>query len=449
MGSVRKFLARMYWRVVHATRVRAARRSTRALPARMPSKSQAERGVHRSVVHPAEGLDPSVIPVLFRQAEAGDPRMLVALFDDLRERDGHLGNVASQRALAVAGKPWAIVAGGTRAQDQRAAELLGEALAALPGFSDAVTHWLSSVSYSYAASEIEWGTRRRNARLYVAPMRFHHLHADRFRFARGLTTPEGAQENDLLLVTYESPHGEPLAPGQWMTLTSPGAEPLIRRGLLRPAVWNSAFKLYTTKNWLIYIQRVGIPFALAKLAQYQDEVARAVAEEVGEKLGEDGFAVIPESMDVEWKDGARADAALHATLIHWFDAQNSKLYYGATLANDNGGGSSSYALGGVHAGVRWENIVADAVRLADAFRECVAAPFVAFNGMDAAPPRLVFHVAQDMPPQVLVQVADYARNRLGLSLSAQQFRELLGFRAPDSGDDALAGALQGESHEAA
>jgi phage gp29-like protein len=139
-------------------------------------------------------------------------------------------------------------------------------------------------------------------------------------------------------------------------------------------------------------------------------------------------------------DGARQDTSLQKDLEIWLDSQNAKAVNGVTLANDSGGTGSTHALGKVHADVRWEAIIRDAQMVRDAFVEQVARPFVEFNGLDAEPPQIVFHTVQSLTPPMLVQVADVARNRLGLEISRQQMRELLGFRAPDDEADTLPGA---------
>jgi phage gp29-like protein len=148
---------------------------------------------------------------------------------------------------------------------------------------------------------------------------------------------------------------------------------------------------------------------------------------------------VPEGIEVDLKDGARMDSSLHRDLVQWCDAQNSKAVYGATLANDNGGGSSSYALGSLHGQVRWENVVGDTVRVQETFSACIAEPFVRFNGWDAAPPRLRLHVVRSLSPLELVQVADTLRNRLGVAISTEQVRHMLGFLAPVDDSDAIPG----------
>lgn len=407
-------------------------RTPKKLPASPPSPTarRVARAYQRSVIHPAYDLDPERINAAYCAAENGDPRLQVALWDDLLERDGDSRNLYEQRANAIAGVPWSVIPGGPTKRDARAAALLQEAMAHVPHFQASVTHLLGCNRYGYAASEIEWAYDR--ARRRVVPRRFVDVHPDEFRIV--------TSSDELLFRTLDNPAGEELRPGSWWVTARAGTLPLARKGLARVTGINSAIKVFVVKNWVAYTLRYGIPFLIAKLDAYTDQTSRAVAEEILATFGDDGGAVAPLNLELEAIDGARRDAALHEHILAWVDRENAKAVNGVTLANDTGSGSSSYALGTLHGRVRWENIQADAGLIDDAFVQSVSMPFVAWNGLNAAPPRLDFLTVPALSPAEMAQVVDLAINRAGLPVSAQQLRERLGLRAPADDKDRLPGA---------
>lgn len=439
MATLRHRLARRYARAVQwlRRRLRAQRPMLPDKPTQRAARALALRPQY--LTHPGIDITPERLRQIYEHAENGYPCSQVHLFDDLLERDGATRNLYEQRALAVAGRPWAVIPGGTTARDEAAAKALNEALRQVPCFSDVVTHWLGATLYGYALTEIVWSYNRRGRR--IVPADFLPVHPDYF-------VADVNKNEELRLVTWDAPSGEPLEPGAWVVIRRPGTLALMRRGLGRVTTVYSALKMLVLRNWVAYTSRFGIPYITVAANQFTDQVSRTIAAELLETFGDDGGAIIPTGMQVDVHDGARIDTSLQRDLELWLDLQNAKAVNGVTLVNDSGGTGSTHALGRVHADVRWEAIQRDAQMVQESFIEYVSIPFVQFNGLDAAPPGIVFHTVQNLAPSALVQVADAAINRLGLKLSAQQMRERLGFRPPEDEADRLPGA-QGPAGDAA
>ncbi len=399
-----------------------------------PSKrSQADARPTWTTYHRYFGdLDPERIECAFHAADHGDPSDQVLLVSDLIRRDPSTANLYNSRVEAVAGRPWGLVPGGTTAADIRAAQLLEKALRGPDtGFAASTSHWLTVNRIGWAASEIIW-TYDRKGRLIV-PGGFIDVHPSDFRIAR---------ERELLLRTVDAPLGETLDTGSWMVVTLPGTEPLAARGLGRTTTAWSAIKLVGFRNWTGYVAQYGIPLLALKLGltgEDTDQPGREAGEELLARLGEDLKAILPLDAELMKLDGARPDASLHQAFEDWIDRQIARLVSGVTLTSDGGGTGSTYALGRVHAEVRWQLIQRDAVLLGEAFERCVARPFVEFNGMNARPPRIAWHTVQNLSPLTQVQLFATAANEAGLDTSAQQLRELTGLRPPIDDADRLAG----------
>lgn len=387
-------------------------------------------------MHPGYGLEPDDVFPAFTAAEQGDPRRQVALFDDLLERDATARNLFEQRVFAVSGMPWVIQAGGDDPADEAAAAALKESVHRVPGFVEFIEHQLSFNAYGYAASELAWCHRDGRVEIeYIA-----NVHADRFRIATPHHAPGASRPGDLLIVTDRAPMGEPLQPGKWVITARPGSMPLARRGLMRTCAWYCMFKLFAIKTWVVYAERFGIPLTLAKIGDWNDEEAKRVAREIVARIGDDGGAVVSDAVDVDIRDGGRKSGKsdVHGGLVGFCNAENSRAVYGVTLANDNGqGGGASFALGTTHAGIRWENVIRDAILFQHVFEHQVAIPYMHFNGLPGKPPKFRMQVAQSLSPEQIARVANSLVNELGMAVSAQQLRHMLGFRAPLNDKDAV------------
>jgi phage gp29-like protein len=379
--------------------------------------------------HPGFGATPERVVQIFRTAERGFPKEQCDLFDDLVENDGHLRNLFEQRSQAVAGKPWVIQAGGPMAADQEAARALKDTLRSIPQLTEFFEHQLSFNLYGWAASEIDW--ERREGK--VVPTGFVNVPARRFRFGE---TGELRLLNDELDL-----EGEALWPGKWV-VTRRRATMTARAGLMRTATWFALFKRLATRDWVVFAEKFGIPLVWAEYDEGLDDQAKHVAEEIVESIGEDGQAVVAKGVEVHIEAAARDGHAegIHGHLVAYCNREMSKLVNGSTLANDNGdSGGASYALGNVHDHVRFDNVVFDAERLAESFRDQVSLPFVRYNGLDAAPPLLKVQVVKELDPLVRAQVASILTNELGIAVSQEQMRQELGFMEPANEADAAVG----------
>lgn len=414
----------------------------RALGPTAPAGQQARELPGENVQqHPGYGITVERVVAVYGLAEAGAPRLQCDLFDDIIEGDCHLRSLFEQREQAVAGKPFVIQPGGATDEDKLAAQVLALALGRLPmiGF---FLHQLGANRYGWGATEIDWGLLEHEGRTWVVPVWLANVPAR--RFAIDTTT------NTLRLLTAAQPgKGEELVPGKWVVTTRPG--PLARASLMRTGTFPACYKRFGTRDWVIYSHKFGLPLVVAQYDEAgpgddkgaADDATRQVLTEVVKNIGQDGGAVLPSSTKVSVHDAARgADASkTQGALIAHCNAELSKLVNGSTLANDNAGsGGASYALGEVHASVRWDNVQFDAAQVEEAVRTQLAAAFVEFNGLAAAAPLLRIQVVRDLTPKVRAEVTDIYINKLGGEASRTQVAEELGYRPPLDDADKLTGA---------
>lgn len=414
----------------------------KALPTTAPTGTDArEMPMDGYQNHPGYGITVERVVSIFGNAESGYAREQCDLFDDLIETDCTLRSLFEQRSQAVAGKPSQIQAGGGTEADKQAARVLGFAMSRLP-LIPFFQHQLTCTPYGYGVSEIDWGVLSFEGKLWHVPVWIANVPARRFAI--------DPKTNTLRLLTVANPtKGEELRAGKWVVTTRTG--PLARAGLMRSATFPACYKRFGTRDWVIYSNKYGLPLVLVSyddsgpgaLSTATDDPARIVCQSIVANIGSDGGAVLPSSVKVNIEDAGRAgdSGAVHGGLIAYCNAENAKLINGSTLASDNeGSGGASYALGEVHASVRWDNIQFDAQLLEESFRTQLASAFIQFNGLAAAPPLLRMQVVRDLTPLIRAQVTDIFINKLGGKASATQLGEELGYRAPLDDDDELPGA---------
>lgn len=380
--------------------------------------------------HPGHGLEPRTVTAVFRAAEMGLLFRQADLFDDVVESDGHLRSLIESRRDAVAGKERSIQAGAQDDASLRAASILDRRLRGSLNFQHFVQHQLSSPYYGYAASEIEWELTSDG----WLPRWFHNVPHRRFALA---------PSNELRLVEEGQTYpGAALSPGRWVVSTRQHHN-LARAGMLRTATWWALFKRMSVRDWVIFAERFGVPFAIGMYEERSGEESRKALEEALTQLGNAGQVVISDATKIVFSDVAQRSgdtSAVHPALIALCEAQMSKLINGATQ-NVETGTSGSYAQARVHEARALELERADAENLELVFSEHVSIPFLRFNGFPegTAPPLLHMQVVREWDPGKRLEQASCYANELGGVVDDSQLRAELGFRRPTRVEDELRG----------
>lgn len=390
--------------------------------------------------HPGYGVTPASIFQIFRQAELGDPSVQCDLFDDMVENDAHLRNLFEQRTQAVSGKPWVVQTGDQGDDADLVARVLREAFRRLP-VVDVFEHLLSFNRYGFACAEIEWGLMSFEGRDWVVPVWLHAVSARRFRI-------DPITDQLRIFVDAARPKGDALDPWKWVVLRRSGSQ-IARSALTRTAAWPAMAKRYAFRDSIIFSERFGLPFPSIAYktdgpGAGADGEAIDVATEILKNIGNDSGAVHPDTIKIEFAEvGQSGDSSkVHGALISFANREMSKLVNGSTLSNDNSdSGGASYALGDVHAGVRWEAVQYDAEKLQSSIEQQIFTPFCAFNAMPAVRTELRIQVVRNLEPGARVELAAKMVNELGIKISIGQLRSDTGFRAPTDDDDSAPGKV--------
>lgn len=414
----------------------------RPMPSLAPKGRQARdlRFFDSWVDHPGVGLTPMSMFAAFRLAEQGYPQRQVDLSEDLIEGDGTLRNLFEHRESVVGNKPLVLTPGDPSPEGQLAASVLSYAFGRL-ATKAAFLHLLRVNRHGYAAVEIDWDVITIDGRAWIVPVGFSLVPARRFRIGTLNMIPQ-VRLNELRLYTdYGHPQGDDLVPGKWLILQRP-ATWLARAGLMRTAAPLAMAKRFSVRDWVILSQRYGIPMPIVKYKQGADDETKAVGRQILEELGNDGGALVEDSLELTIEEGISIDDPMQQALIAFCNAEMAKLINGSTLRNDNAdSGGASYGLGSVHDAVAWDEVRGDGEMLSEAITLQICVPFCRYNGIGAEAPRASIIVEPDLGPADMVTLGVKVKNELGIEVSQQQIRQRTGMRAPIDDKDKAPGMV--------
>lgn len=158
-------------------------------------------------------------------------------------------------------------------------------------------------------------------------------------------------ENNLLFKSKENPSGELMPEGKFL-IANQEADENNPYGFpdLSCVYWYVIFKKGNIKFWLKFIEKYGMPWAIAKTPP---GTAEAIKDDLLEKIDtllEDGCAVIDDDSNINFIEAAGKgnSAKLYADFLNFCNSSISKAILGSTLTTENKEGVGSQALGNVH-----------------------------------------------------------------------------------------------------
>ena len=296
------------------------------------------------------------------------------VYDELL-RDDQVRSTLQQRRTAVVETEWTVEPGGESPLDQEAADFIREQL-----MRNRIDHrtdlMLYGVFYGWAVAECIWGLE--DGRVVLADLRVRER--DRFGFN---------YRGDLMLIRADAPQGVPMPERKFWTFTAGAShdDNPYGLGLAHSVYWPVFFKRNGIKFWSIFLEKFGMPTAVAKLppGTYDQAAERRKALAALRQIQTDAGVVIPDTMVIELLEAARSGTADYATLCERMDAAISKVVLSQTMTTDNG---SSLAQAKVHAGVAGAVIKTDADLICDSLTRGPVRWLVEWNFPGAAIPRV-------------------------------------------------------------
>lgn len=372
--------------------------------------------------HPAIGLTPLKVHALLTQAEAGNMNAMLALFEDMEERDLHLLAEMSKRKRTVAKLDWSIKAPkNADANEQKYTEVISELMGIIENFEDIITDSLDAIGKGFSCHEIHW-VREGNVWL-INDMQWHVPQ-------RFIIDPFNQRE--LLLAGNGFGDDEPLWENAWLVHTHKAKSGyLVRGGLHRALVWSYVFKNYSVRDLAEFLEIYGLPLRLGTYPAGATDGEKLTLLRAVMEIGHRAAGIIPQGMMIDFKEAAKGSSDPFMDMIKWCEMSQSKAILGGTLTSQADGKSSTNALGKVHEETRLEIRDSDAKQLASSISRDVIGALMRINYPNVSPrryPKFVFDLAETedigvyseaLPKLVSIGMqipAPWAHKRLGIPM---------------------------------
>lgn len=377
--------------------------------------------------YPSNGLTPEKLARIFREADDGDVYRQMELFEEMEEKDCHLGSELGKRKQAVLGLDWEIVPYSESPEDKKAAQLVQDAME-LEGLEDTLLDILDATGKGYSGSEIMWFIKEGLA----LPQSIKWVHPKRFTF--------GDKDEFRLLTERDPIHGIELPPNKFIVhkFKARSGHP-SRAGIIRVCAWMYLFKNYGVKDWVTFAEVYGMPLRLGKYDANTSPEDKAALMQAVTQLGTDAAGIISKSTEIEFVEamkGASKDNVFEP-LANFANREMSKAILGQTLSAE-AGDTGSYSLGKVHNEVRHDLTKSDAKALAETLRRDLFKPIVRFNlGDKPNLPWMQFKLTAPEDLERLAKTYSVLIKDCGLKVSAKHVYEKFDIPEPAKGEELL------------
>lgn len=334
-------------------------------------------------------------------------------YEEMERKDAHYGAVLDSRKSALLENGYIIEPGSDDARDQEIAEFIRWALDTMSGsFEQDLYEILDALGKGYSVTEINyqliergpWQGKTGLKSLKAKDQEFYGFDLDEFDNIKpdGLVqNPSGSSSLRIGVPTGEqsvnpapgsaSPEDNVHLPiDKFIHFVFDGrAENPYGRGLAGKVYWYSWFKSEGGfKFWMVFLDKFGSPTGVVKKTEnYQgsgdsDADNRNLANTILKKFQQETGVVLPEGIELDLLEAARAGDAGYQRLIQQCNDEISKAVLGQTLTTELGGPNGSRSMGEVHQGTLMRINKRDASLLEPAINEQLIRRLVDFNWRD-------------------------------------------------------------------
>lgn len=380
--------------------------------------------------YPADGLTPTRLAEILRNADQGEPLEYFELAEIIEERDLHYAGVLAARKRAVSQIDITVEAASDDADDVAKADMVRDWLKR-DELADEIFDMLDATGKGISFTEIMWEVSEGQlwpARLEWRDPRF-------FTFARhDLRTPmlRGGEDGN-------QPSG-PLPGFKFVIAQIKAKSGLpVRSGIARLASWAWMFKAFTQRDWAIFTQTYGQPVRIGKFHESASREDKATLFRAVANIAGDCAAIVPSSMEIEFVEAKNVSEGsdLYQNRADWLDRQVSKAVLGQTNTTDAQSGGLGSGQADVHNEVRGDIEMADCKALSAVINRDLVRPWIDLEyGPQKSYPRLV--IARPKPEDLNALVDNVVKLvGIGMGVQASEMRDKLGLSDPDEGAELL------------
>lgn len=376
--------------------------------------------------YPSNGLTPRRLARIFREADEGNVRAQMELFEEMEEKDTHLFSQMQTRKLAVTGLDWEVQPFSQDERDKEVADFVDEQLKGIENFDEVLIDMLDAIGKGISIMELAWTVEDGKNVIedieYVHPKKLvWDSTTDELKICTG-EYPSGVElpENKFVVHKYKAKSGH-----------------ASRAGIMRVVSWMYLFKNYDIKDWVSFCEVFGMPLRLGKYDASASEDDKKQLMEAIISLGTDAAGIVPSSTMIEFIESQKTTSVeIYEKLARYCDEQISKAILGQTLTSDSGGGS--YAQSKTHDEVRHDLTVADAKALAVTIRRDIIRPLVEFNfGTDVDIPFFGFDCHEVEDQKEVVEIYKTLACDMGLEIPKNHIYKKFNIPKPEDGEEVL------------
>jgi phage gp29-like protein len=395
-----------------------------------PQTSRLGQLYREYALHPSRGLTPAKLASIFTQAERGHLVAQSDLFQDMEEKDGHIFSEMDKRKRAVLSIDWDITPPRNASAAEKAqAAWVKEILLDLPDFQSILLDMMDALGHGYSCSEIEWQMLGKER----LPKAICHRPPSWFQVA--------LDDQDKLMLRNASSEGEELWSFGWIKhIQKAKSGYLPRAGLHRVLAWPFLFKNYSVRDLAEFLEIYGLPLRLGKYPPGASDKEKATLLRAVMGIGHDAAGIIPQGMEIDFKDAAKGQHDPFQAMIDWCERTQSKVIVGQTLSSEARATGMGSGVATLHADVRDDLKRADALALGNTLTEQLIYPIIAINKGAQDPrrcPRFTFDLYE---AEDLTSFADSVPKlvSIGMKIPERYAHEKLRIPMPEGDEPVLA-----------
>lgn len=284
--------------------------------------------------YPSAGLTPESLAQILKDADEGNVSRQMELFEEILEKDPHIGGAFQSRKLAVSKREYQILDASEDNKDKEIADYVRKVIDGIKRFHTFKEDALDCVPKGFSSHQIMWKIDPAN-KVYID--RFEYLHQKNFRF--GLATDPKSDLNRIRRITDEAlVDGVELEPFKWfIPIVKARSGYPGRASIMRTVTWYYLFKNFDVKAWVQFAEVYGLPLRIGKYGAGAGETEKDDLLRALQTIAQDASAIISESTKIEFVEAIQKAASiqLYKELADYCDSQNSKAILGHTGAIDS------------------------------------------------------------------------------------------------------------------
>lgn len=388
----------------------------------------------RRFSYASQNLTPVALASILKEADMGNTTRQCDLADEMLEKDPDLSSLLQTRKLALQGLGFEILPASEEPEDERINAFVKDVIADLK--LDSATVTLADACWKgFSGVNIRWDILDGDA----VPVYLQGIPPRRFTFQFWDAQWDSPLPQLPRILTAKNPSfGEDLE--QWSAIVHLDTLRSLfpqRAGLLRPVSFPYCFKSFSTKDWLIFLEKYAQPTRIGKYTNAAGPKEIQVLHQAVQSLGVDAAAVIADSTVIELLEAKNTGAS--SGVYDLFIDRTVKSYAKAILGQTATTEGTPGALGNEksRAEVRHDILVADATMLATTWREQLIWPIVGFNfGWEKRLPLFRYHTDEEEDLDYLSRIHERFA-KLGVPIPLSFIRKKYNIPEPLQGEAVL------------